>query len=33
MVRGRWKGDGKGAYLITTSAAFNWLFLARQECV
>lgn len=27
-----WGGNGKVAYILTTSAAFNWLFLARKEC-
>lgn len=25
-------GVGEVAYILTTSAAFNWLFLARREC-
>lgn len=25
-------GGGEVAYILTTSAAFNWLFLARREC-
>lgn len=25
-------GSGKVAYILTTSAAFNWLFFARKEC-
>lgn len=28
---GAW-GVGEVAYILTTSAAFNWLFLARREC-
>lgn len=32
MVRVGGRGDGKVAYILTTSAAFNWLFLARKEC-
>lgn len=32
MLKGGW-GDGEVAYILTTSAAFNWLFLARRECL
>lgn len=31
MRRG-WGWGGEVAYILTTSAAFNWLFLARKEC-
>lgn len=29
MLRG---GGGEVACILTTSAAFNWLFFARREC-
>lgn len=32
MLRGGGVGGGKVAYILTTSAAFNWLLLARKEC-
>lgn len=33
MLRGGGEGGGEVAYILTSSAAYNWLFPARNECV